>query len=34
MPKRSTAKAAARITGQPRRALYEQALAATQKRGK
>jgi 16S rRNA (cytidine1402-2'-O)-methyltransferase len=28
------AKAAARITGQPRRALYEQALAAARKRGK
>jgi len=28
------AKAAARITGQPRRALYEQALAAANKRGK
>ena len=28
------AKAAARITGQPRRALYEQALAAMQKRAK
>lgn len=28
------AKAAARITGQPRRSLYEQALAAARKRGK